>query len=103
MNHTTVIRELLTLQSVRLTWAQPEDNNARINSYNITYCVSINSSCVQQTSMQTSSTETVVLTQLIPAMAYTVYIRAENDAGQCPEPTEPYIFGSTSEGECQRG
>ena len=50
--------------------------------------------------MQTSSTETVVLTQLIPAMTYTVYIRAENDAGQCPEPTEPYIVGSTSEGEC---
>ena len=50
--------------------------------------------------MQTSSTETVVLTQLIPAMTYTVYIRAENDAGQGPEPTEPYIFESTSEGKC---
>ena len=100
MNHTTVTRELLTLQSVRLTWTQPEENNARINSYNITYCVSINSSCAQQTLMQTSLTEMVILTQLIPAMTYTVYIRAENDVGQGPEPTEPYIFESTSEGKC---
>ena len=100
VNHTTVTRELLTLESVRLTWARPEDNNGPINSYNITYCVSINSSCVQQTSMITSSTETAILTQLIPAMTYTVYIQAENNAGQGPEPTEPYIFESTNEGKC---
>ena len=98
VNHTTVTRELLTLQSIRLTWAQPEDNNARINSYNITYCVSINSSCVQQTSMQTSPTETVILTQLIPVRTYQVYIRAENDVGQGPEPMEPYFFESANEG-----
>ena len=98
VNHTTVTRELVTLESVRLTWAQPEDNNAPINSYNVTYCVSINSSCVQQTSMETPSTETIILSQLIPAMTYTVYIRAENNAGQGPEPTEPYFFKSANEG-----
>ena len=60
--------------------------------------VSINSSCVQQTSMQTSFTETVDLSQLIPVRTYQVYIRAENDAGQGPEPMEPYFFESANEG-----
>ena len=50
--------------------------------------------------METSSTETVILSQLIPAMTYTVYIRAENNAGQGPEPIEPYILESTNEGKC---
>ena len=89
VNHTMVTRELLTLQSVRLTWVQPEDNNAHINSYNITYCASVNYSCVQLTQTQTVLSTQIIL-QLIPVTTYQVYIRAENDVGQGPEPKEPY-------------
>ena len=94
-----VTRELLTLQSVRLTWVQPEENNAHINSYNITYCASVNYSCVQLTQTQTVLSTQIIL-QLIPVMTYQVYIRAENDVGQGPEPKEPYFLKSVTRGMC---
>lgn len=100
VNHTMVTRELLTLQSVRLTWMQPEDNNGHISSYNITYCILVNSTCGRQTSFQTLSfTEMVILSQLIPARTYQVYIQAENDVGQGPEPTQPFFFKSANQSE----
>ena len=100
VNHTLVTRELLTLQSVRLTWLQPEDNHGHIISYNITYCLLVNNSCGQQTPIQTLSfTETAILSQLIPARTYQVYIRAENDVGQGPEPTQQFSFESANQGK----
>ena len=98
MNHLIVIRELLTLQSVQLTWVEPEDNNARINSYNITFCPSVNGTCEQTLIQMSVSTETVTLSQLAPVTTYQVYIHAENDVGQGPEPAEPYLFDSANRG-----
>ena len=100
VNHTIVTTELLTLQSVSLTWVQPEDNNARINSYNITFCPAVNGTCEQSPLQMSASTEMVTLSQLIPVTTYQVYIRAENDVGQGPEPAEPYAFGSANQGMC---
>ena len=101
VNHSLVTRELLTLQSVRLIWLQPEDNNGHITSYNLTYCAMDNRFCMQQTSEQTFSTkEMVILLQLIPLRTYQVYIRAVNDVGQGPEPAEPYFFESATQGIC---
>ena len=100
VNHTLVTRELLTLQSVRLTWLQPEDNHGHINSYNITYCILVNNSCGQQTQIQTLAfTETAILSHLIPARTYQVYIRAENDVGQGPEPTQYFLLESANQGK----
>ena len=98
VNHAIVTRELLTLQSVQLTWVKPEDNNARINSYNVTYCPSVKGTCEQSPIQMSVSTETVTLSQLTPVTTYQVYIRAENDVGQGPEPAEPYVFDSANHG-----
>ena len=100
VNHAIVTRELLTLQSVQLTWVEPEDNNARINSYNVTYCPSVKGTCEQLPIQMSVSTETVTLSQLTPVTTYQVYIRAENDVGQGPEPAEPYLFDSANQGMC---
>ena len=99
VNHSLVTRELLTLQSVRLTWVQPKDNNGHITSYNLTYCAMHNRFCMQQTRNQTFSTnEMAIFSWLIPLRTYQVYIRAVNDVGQGPEPAEPYFFESVTQG-----
>ena len=95
MNHLIVTIELLTLQSVQLTWVEPEDNNAHIN---ITFCPSVNGTCEQTLIQMSVSTETITLSQLTPVTTYQVYIRAENDVGQGPEPAEPYLFDSANRG-----
>ena len=101
VNHSLVARELLTLQSVRLTWVQPKDNNGHITSYNLTYCAMHNSFCMQQTQKQTfSNIEMAIFSWLIPLRTYQVYIRAVNDVGQGPEPVEPYFFESATQGIC---
>ena len=85
---------------MRLTWLQPEDNHGHINSYNITYCILVNNSCGQQTQIQTLAfTETAILSHLIPARTYQVYIRAENDVGQGPEPTQYFLLESANQGK----
>ena len=99
VNHHLVTRELLTLESVRLTWVQPEDDNGCITSYNLTYCAVHNRFCMQHTTNQTFSTiEIAICLQLIPLRTYQVYIRAVNDVGQGPEPAEPYLFESATQG-----
>ena len=99
VNHHLVTRELLTLQSVQLTWVQPDDNNGHITSYNLTYCAVHNSFCMQHTTNQTfSSTEMAIFSHLTPLKTYRVYIRAINDVGQGPEPAEPYLFESVTQG-----
>ena len=99
VNHNLVKRELLTLESVRLTWVQPDDNNGHITSYNLTYCAVHNSYCIQHTINQTfSTTEIATFSPLIPLRTYQVYIRAVNDVGQGPEPLEPYLLQSVTKG-----
>ena len=99
VNHNLVKRELLTLESVRLTWVQPDDNNGHITSYNLTYCAVHNRFCMQHTTNQTFSTiEIAICLQLIPLRTYQVYIRAVNDVGQGLEPAEPYLFESVTQG-----
>ena len=92
---------LVSLTSVKLTWDQPEDNNAQIASYNIIYCTSdSDGSCVDQTptTISVPTTEPMaVLDNLIPVRTYRVYIRAENDAGLGPQ-SQPYYFDSANGG-----
>ena len=101
VDNNTVVRMLVSLTSVKLTWDQPEDNNAQITNYNITLCTSVsNDSCVDQTptTIAVPTTEPMaVLGDLIPVRTYRVYIRAENDAGLGPE-SQPYFFDSANEG-----
>ena len=97
----TVVRTLVSLSSVRLTWTQPEENNANITSYNITYCPTANNGeCVAQaptTISVTANGSSAVLTELTPVRRYRVYIRAVNVAGMGPE-SQPYFFDSADEG-----
>ena len=101
VDNTTVVRMLLSLTSVKLTWDQPEDNNAQIASYNIIYCTSdSDGSCVDQTptTISVPTTEPMaVLENLVPVRTYRVYIQAENDAGLGPQ-SQPYFFDSANEG-----
>jgi len=101
VDNNTVVRMLVSLTSVKLTWDQPEENNAQITSYNITYCTSVsNGSCVDQspTTISVPTTEPMaVLENLIPVRTYRVYIQAENNAGLGPE-SQPYFFDSANEG-----
>ena len=54
---------------------------------------------MQHTRNQTfSTTEIAIFSQLIPLRTYQVYIRAVNDVGQGPEPAEPYLFESVTQG-----
>ena len=56
---------------------------------------------MQQATKQTfSTTEVVIFSWLIPLSTYQVYIRAVNDVGQGPEPAEPYLFESATQGIC---
>ena len=103
VDHTTVVRMLVSLTSVQLMWDQPEDNNSRITSYNINYCPSAtNDLCVDQPptiiSVPTTMQPTTVLMDLIPGRRYRVYIQAENEVGLGPQPARPYSFNSTNEG-----
>jgi len=101
VDNNTVVRMLVSLTSVKLTWDQPEDNNAQITNYNITLCTSVsNDSCVDQTpTIITVPTmePMAVLGDLTPVRTYRVYIRAENDAGLGPQ-SQPYFFDSANEG-----
>ena len=101
VDNNTVVRMLVSLTSVKLTWDQPEDNNAQITRYNITYCTSnSNGSCVDQspTTIPVLTTEPMaILGDLTPVRTYRVYIRAENDAGLGPQ-SQPYFFDSANEG-----
>jgi len=101
VDNTTVVRMLVSLTSVKLTWNQPEDNNAQIASYNITYCTSnSDGSCVDQTltTISVPTTEPMaILENLVLVRTYRVYIRAENDAGLGPQ-SQPYFFDSANEG-----
>ena len=102
VNHTTVVRILVSLTSVRLTWVHPEENNAQITSYNITYCPSANNGlCVDQppTIIRVPTMQpTAVLIDLVPLRRYRVYIQAENEVGLGPQPVQPYFFDSADEG-----
>ena len=102
VNHTTVVRTLVSLTSVRLTWIHPEENNVQITSYNIAYWPSANNGlCADQppTIISVHAMQpTAVLVDLIPVRRYRVYIQAENDAGLGPQPAQPYIFDTTDEG-----
>ena len=55
VDNATVRSENLSLRRTRLTWDAPEDNNARITNYWITYCIHIidstNDTCVGQTTI----------------------------------------------------
>ena len=102
VNHTTVVRILVSLTSVRLTWNHPEENNTQITSYNITYCPSANNDlCVDQPPTiihMPTMQPTAVLTDLVPLRRYRVYIQAENEVGLGPQPVQPYFFDSADEG-----
>lgn len=102
VNHTTIVRTLVSLTSVLLTWFPPEENNPQITGYNITYCPSANNGLCEDQPSTTISVPamqpTAVLVGLIPVRRYRVYIRAENDAGLGPQPAQPYFFDSTDEG-----
>ena len=102
VNHTTVVRTLVSLTSVRLTWVHPEGNNVQITSYYITYCPSAGIGlCADQppTIISVPAMQpTAVLVDLIPVRRYRVYIQAENGAGLGPQPVQPYFFDTADEG-----
>ena len=90
VDNTTVRSENFSLRRTRLTWDAPENNNASITNYWITYCVtimdSINDTCVGQITIPVRD-PTVPFVELIvsPLRRYRVTIQAENVAGIGPE------------------
>ena len=106
VDNTTVRSENLSLRRTRLTWEAPEDNNAPITNYWITYCISItasiNDTCVRSTTIpifDSSEKPMVDLTDINPERRYRITIWAENAAGMGPE-SPPYFFDSASAGGC---
>ena len=101
VDNATVRSENLSLRRTRLTWDAPEDNNARITNYWITYCITIidstNDTCVGQTtiSVRDPTVSMVEFTDINPLRRYRVTIQAENIAGRGPE-SQPYFFDSAS-------
>ena len=103
VDNTTVRSENLSLRRTRLTWAAPENNNAQITNYWITYCiplVDLNDTCRNQTAVPSSSMNPMeVLADINPERRYRVTIQAENVAGRGPE-SQPYFFNSATAGRC---
>ena len=103
VDNATVRSENLSLRRTRLTWDAPEDNNARITNYWITYCIPIidstNDTCVGQTtiSVRDPTVSMEELTHISPLRGYKVTIQAENIAGRGLE-SQPYFFDSASAG-----
>ena len=103
VDNTTVRSENLSLNRTQLTWDAPEDNNARITNYWITYCIPIiystNDSCVGQTTIfvRDPTVPMVEFTDISPQRRYRVTIQAENVAGRGPE-SQPYFFDSPTAG-----
>ena len=106
VDNTTVSSENLSLRRTQLTWDAPEDNNAPITNYWITYCIPIidstNDTCVGQTtiSVRDPTVPMEELTDINPLRRYRVTIQAENVAGRGPE-SQPYFFDSASAGRCK--
>ena len=103
VDSTTVSSENLSLRRTRLTWAAPEDNNARITNYWITYCIPLmdfNDTCRNQVPVPSFSMNSIEnLTDINPDRRYRVTIQARNAAGRGPE-SQPYFFNSASAGRC---
>ena len=93
------------MSRTRLTWDAPENNNALITNYVITYCFpsmdSNNDNCIGQTNTFVRGDPAVPMVDLIvnSQRMYRVTIRAENAAGRGPE-SEPYFFDSPTAGTC---
>ena len=103
VDNATVRSELLSLRRTRLTWDAPENNNARITNYWISYCIPIISVCVEQSPTTISTMDlSVELTNIRPLRRYRVTIRVENVAGRGPE-SQPYFFDSASAGRLYCG
>ena len=103
VDNTTVRSEILSLRRTRLTWVAPENNNAHITNYWITYCFPIidstNDTCVGQTTISVGNPTVpmVEFTDISPQRKYRVTIQAENIAGRGPE-SQPYFFDSPTAG-----
>ena len=106
VDNTTVRSENLSLRRTQLTWIAPEDNNAPITNYWITYCILIidttNDTCAGQTTIpvRNPTVPMVELTDIRPLRRYRVTIQAENVAGRGPE-SQPYFFDSPTAGRCK--
>ena len=95
VNHTEVQSTIKSLREVELSWKEPEDNNAPITEYQLTYCeVLVNdSTCIDNEPVTTNGSVTSIkLTGLQPDSMYNVTIQAINAVGSSPSPPDPYMF-----------
>ena len=101
VDNATVRSENLSLRRTRLTWDAPEDNNARITNYWITYCIliidSTNDTCSENQTI--TAMENSMVADINPERRYRVIIQAGNAAGRGPE-SRSYFFDSASAGRC---
>ena len=93
INHTNgdVTAELVSLDSVKVTWRIPPNNNADITSYTLTFCAMVNAtdcgSSVNVTVMLSQLTRigdnqlSYIYDELLTEKMYEVVIRAENSIG----------------------
>ena len=108
VNHSNVMHMLVNLNSVGLTWTEPEDNNAMITGYAITYCVlQTNTTCVPETMVTVSPSMTPLLagrrTALInppPEASIRVLIVAVNAIGTGRESDVFYFLDTFRASEC---
>ena len=91
--------ELTSLENVNITWFIPSANNAHIQSYNLIFCVPLETGCADGTLRNINHTigekELIILdgnrlrytlTQLLIDREYEVRIRASNSVGQQMSP-----------------
>ena len=106
VNHTLVTATALNLLQTRLSWPEPEDNNAAITAYMITFCTTVDDDCLPNT-LTTVMVDNVaavdgMVTSIIeadPNRRIRVKIVAVNAIGDGPAPEEFFFFNTSTSGE----
>lgn len=100
INHTQVQYTLLNLLKTRLKWPVPEDNNAEITGYSITFCETFSGDeCPPSVMDSVLSVSNTRIIRATPASRMRVEIAAINEIGKGYIPDQPFFFNTYTAGE----